>query len=216
MTQVEIDTPQVGMFCVHTFCVVAVSVFVACSRSFITEYLRACSHILCTHHSARSLPCNRLQLALSPRCLPSASTYSLYCIAQYMYIRTGSAFVAVRSCTFHCLFRYAYIPHTPPHVLPMHTHSPFSFLLGTHSLASAHSHSGTRAPWCCSLVLVNMSMFAPSEYLHRFSRLALLTRLAWVCSHSPPLTVYACGCACECKGFHTLTPCAKITNFPKD
>lgn len=70
-------------------------------------------------------------------------------------------------------------------------------LTRTHSLASAHSHSGTRAPWCCSLVLVNMSMVVPSECLHHFSRLALLTRLAWVCLHSPLLTVYACRCACE-------------------
>ena len=34
----------------------------------------------------------------------------------------------------------------------------------------------------------NLSKVAPSECSHHFSLLALLTRLAWVCLHPPPLT----------------------------
>lgn len=131
-----------------------------------------------------------------------------------MYACTGSVFVAVRSCAVHYLLAHTYIPDPSDYYgMPMHVRSSHSFLLGTHSLASAHSHSGTRAPWCCSLVLVNMSMFAPSDCSHHFSRLALLTRLAWVCLHSPLLTVYTCRCACECEGFHTLTPFANYCIF---
>lgn len=53
MTQVGIDTPHAGMFCVHTFCVVAVAVFVACSRSFILLNIFAHVRISFAHTTQR-------------------------------------------------------------------------------------------------------------------------------------------------------------------
>lgn len=64
-----------GIIGVHTFCVVAVAVFVACSRSFILLNIFAHVRISFAHtHPARALPCNRSLLALSFYYLPSAST----------------------------------------------------------------------------------------------------------------------------------------------
>ena len=144
-----------GIIGVHTFCVVAVSVFVACSRSFILLNILAHVRISFAHTCpARPLHCYRSRFALSFYCLPSASTYSLYCIAQYMYIRTGSAFVAVRSRTLSLPIRaHAHPRHVATRAAYVQAFGPFRFYSAlihsqAHTIIRAHVPRGfVRSCW---------------------------------------------------------------------